>query len=168
MSIKTIGKSIAGQVDVNKLILGGGALLLTYSVVKKLLGSREQDRADQAVEDAVNNSADDGSTVSNISETEASSIATTQYDAMQGFGTEEERLFSSLEGLNGKALQLVYQKFGTRPGLMGGYWPVYAGGVLMDLFSWYRMELTDQEIDRMQTIWAKSGIQLKRENNNLL
>jgi hypothetical protein len=102
----------------------------------------------------------DGSTTSNISASNASNIATTQFDAMQGFGTDEAMLFNSLQSLNGKALQLVYQKFGLKPYLIAGFFPAWATGTPLDLFSWYRNELDTNELIKMRQIWAKSGLVL--------
>jgi hypothetical protein len=102
----------------------------------------------------------DGSTTSNISASNAANIATSQFDAMQGFGTNENILFNSLNGLNGKALQLVYQKFGLKPYLIAGYFPAWATGTNLDLFSWYRNELDTNELIQMRQVWAKSGLVL--------
>ncbi|GGH78140.1 hypothetical protein [Phaeocystidibacter marisrubri] len=150
-------------------IVGGAAILVGgYFLVKRLFTNEQKEQDEKDIRTVTDETTDDGSTKANISNAEAVSIATTQYDAMQGFGTIEGKLFDSLDGLNGKALQLVFQKFGMRPGLMGGYWPEWAGGVPMDLFSWYRMELNSDELARMQTIWGKSGIDIQRESNELL
>jgi len=102
----------------------------------------------------------DGSVTSNISASNAANIATSQFDAMQGFGTDEAMLFNSLQGLNGKALQLVYQKFGLKPYLVAGYFPSWASGTPLDLFTWYRNELDTGELLQMKQVWAKSGLLL--------
>jgi len=100
----------------------------------------------------------DGSTISNIYLTKCKQIAGAQYDAMNQWGTDEERLFSTLKDLNGKALQMVYRYFGK---------PKYSGigrstliGEDRTLFGWYAKELNDSELDKMKKIWYKSGLAL--------
>jgi hypothetical protein len=130
-------------------------LFLVYNYFTK--GTTKQQEDVDAVSDTPTK---DGSTTSNISDSNAANIATTQFDAMQGFGTLEYMLFNSLNGLNGKALQLVYQKFGLKPYLIAGYFPEFASGTPLDLFSWYRNELDTNELIQMRQVWAKSGLVL--------
>lgn len=130
-------------------------LFLVYNYLTK--GSKKEQ---EDVDRVFGTPTKDGSTTSNISESNAANIATSQFDAMQGFGTNEDILFSSLNGLNGKALQLVYQKFGLKPYLIAGYFPAWATGTPLDLFSWYRNELDTQELIKMRQVWAKSGLVL--------
>lgn len=130
-------------------------LFLVYNYFTKGTTKQQKDV------DAVGNTpTKDGSVTSNISSSNAANIATSQFDAMQGFGTDEEMLFNSLNGLNGKALQLVYQKFGLKPYLIAGYFPAWATGTPLDLFSWYRNELDTREMIKMRQVWAKSGLLL--------
>ena len=128
-------------------------LFLVYNYLTK--GTTKQ----QSDVDAVTSTpTKDGSTTSNISVSNASNIATSQFDAMQGFGTDETILFNSLNGLNGKALQLVYKKFGLKPYLVAGYFPSWASGTPIDLFTWYRNELDTAELLKMKQVWNKSGL----------
>lgn len=102
----------------------------------------------------------DGSTKSNISATEASSKANFLYDQMQGFGSGFNAMLSTLQGVNGKGLQLIFVKFGLHPYLLTGYWPQAAGGVPLDLFGWFLNELDSDELNQMRTLWNKSGMSL--------
>ena len=107
----------------------------------------------------------------------ASQIAGAQYNAMEGTGTDEAALFTSLVNLNGTQLQQVFAAYGKKGG--------------RNLFEWYADELTDnpvlspvyfcggfagldcedgqvpgcesywdscQEREFMRSIWQKSGI----------
>lgn len=63
---------------------------------------------------------------------QAKSIAEGQYNAMQGTGTDEDALFSTLVGLNGSQLQQVFAEYGIKDG--------------KNLFGWYQDELTDNPV----------------------
>lgn len=159
-------KSAAVKTALPYVIGIGAAAGVTYGayrLIKRVFTDDQELEHENDVAEVLNNSAPDGSTRPNITDAEASSIAQTQLMAMEGFGTDESELFDTLQGLNGKALQLVYRKFGLNPGWGGGYWPSWAGGYNMDLFGWYRMELDEEELAKMSTIWAKAGMQPSRE-----
>lgn len=142
-----------------------GVTYLGYRFLKNTFTSEEDREQRDDIEDVDNTNTQDQTTRPNISAAEAASIAKTQKVAMEGFGTDEEALFSSLEGLNGKALQMVFEKFGLYPtDGWGGWLPTWLGGTNFDLFGWYRMELNEEELERMNQIWAKSGLRPSRSS----
>jgi hypothetical protein len=104
--------------------------------------------------DAMQQPTADGSTSPNIGITEAASIAQGLKSNMEGGGSRFYDCYNSLSGLNGKALQLVAQKFGTQSwdGVLG------IGSGSGDLFEWFRTEFTEQEMAAMRALWAKSGL----------
>lgn len=61
--------------------------------------------------------------------TTAQSVAESQYNAMAGWGTNENALFVALVNLNGAQLQQVFAAYGTKDG--------------KNLFNWYADELSD-------------------------
>jgi len=73
---------------------------------------------------------------------------------MAGAGSNFYECYNSLSPLNGKALQLVAQKFGERTwtGVLG------IGGGRGDLFEWFRTEFDSSEMAAMRALWAKSGL----------
>ena len=129
------------------------------------------------IDDVINaTTPNDGSEIDDPSiqdfEAEAKTLAQGQYNAMKGFGTNEQALFTPLLDLNGAQLCKVYQAYGVKQG--------------KDLFGWYQDELgssnwipfesanlwdesvegcetyTDfcTETDAMRAIWNKSGLPL--------
>lgn len=120
------------------------------------------------VTDLVNSTTpSDNTQVDGDFDAQAKSIADGQYNAMAGWGTDEESLFTPLLALNGAQLAKVYEKFGVRDG--------------QNLFQWYGNELNNSaltsltyyneasegctswadncyEKDFMRGIWQKSGL----------
>ena len=87
-------------------------------------------------------------------------IAQQQYDAMNLPGTDEDTLFDTLKGLNTEDLKQVYKDYGRRSprtNLTGSEW-LDEFGSPSDLITWYREELDQEELKKMQAIWA--GTQL--------
>jgi hypothetical protein len=127
-------------------------ILIVRSLVKGV--GQLQDKVDTAILNKTPTS--DTSTQTSISNAEARAIADRQWSAMDGFGTDENSLFASLKGLNGKDLQKVFTSFGKRP-----YFGI-GGSVLFatdqDLFSWYSSELDKSEMAQMAKVWEKSGL----------
>jgi hypothetical protein len=93
-----------------------------------------------------------------ITATEATAIANKQHSAMADLGTNEQLLFSSLNGLNGADLVKVYNAFGQKNYAGTGSW--FGVGYSLDLFGWYSEELDNTELARMRTIWSKSGLSI--------
>lgn len=93
-----------------------------------------------------------------LSQAEIDSIAKTQMKAMDRFGTDEETLFASIEGLNGSDLRRVYKAFGVVPysSTLGMGSALFSSE--LDLLGWYRTELDKEELANMQAIWDKAGI----------
>jgi hypothetical protein len=105
----------------------------------------------------------DGSTersTDTISEGVAKQISEQQLNAMDEQGTNEELLFSSLRGLNGKSLEKVYQAFGNVRYLYFGKSPIPKYGRNLNLFGWYKEELNEKEMDKMRDIWSKTNYKL--------
>lgn len=98
----------------------------------------------------------DGSTRATITPSAAARIANEQADAMNSLGTNEDKLFNTLKGLNGKDLQLIYEAFGKRK-----YWS-FGGtqfiGYYYSLFGWYENELDSKELSKMKGVWKKAGL----------
>jgi len=133
-------------------------LYLVYKYFTK--ESEQKQEQDEAVKAVTGVPTKDGSTKSNISVTDASSKANFLYGEMQGFGSGFSAMLATLQGVNGKGLQLIFQKFGTHPYLIAGYWPEAAGGVPLDLFGWFLNELDLDELNQMRQVWNKSGLSL--------
>jgi hypothetical protein len=98
------------------------------------------------------------SSTARITATEATAIANKQHSAMADLGTNEQLLFSSLNGLNGADLVKVYNAFGQKNYAVTGSW--FGVGYSLDLFGWYSEELDGSDLAKMRTIWAKSGLAL--------
>jgi len=71
----------------------------------------------------------------------AQTIAQSQYNAMEGWGTDEEALFTGLVNLNGVQLQQVFAAYGTKDG--------------KNLFEWYGSELSDNIL--ISGVWWCDG-----------
>lgn len=129
------------------LAIYGGLAFLAY----KLLAPKSQDetRFDRNLVDVINKPTPRPEPAT-LTAAEAKAIAERQYIAMNRPGTNEDELFRSLNVLNGKDLQLVYQEFGLRN--------YYSFGRPLDLFGWYVEELDADELKRMQLYWYKSGL----------
>jgi hypothetical protein len=93
----------------------------------------------------------DGSTQSNINETQAIALAQGQYSAMAYAGVNFSQMYNALLPVNGKGLQLVAQKFGTKE--KGTIWKED-----YTLFQWYNDELSGTQLQKMRDLWYKSGI----------
>jgi len=97
-------------------------------------------------------------TLSMLPKATIQSIAAMQYQAMAQFGTDEELLVRSLEGLGAEDLKAVYNEFGLRPNFMGDSGEYF--GRDLDLFGWYAEDLdpTDEDdipvIADLKRIWS--------------
>lgn len=87
---------------------------------------------------------------------EALAIADRIWYAMADLGTNESLLFSSLENLTANQLIMVYNAFGQRPYAYTGNW--FGLGFPLDLFGWFNQELGPQDLMKMKSIWAKTGL----------
>jgi len=137
------------------IILVGG--IIAWKIGKGLIQdikSLSSEGYGGGLSDATRQPAQDGSTSPNIGDTEAASIAQGLETNMAGAGSKFYECYNSLSPLNGKALQLVAQKFGERTwtGVLG------IGGGRGDLFEWFRTEFDSSEMAAMRALWAKSGL----------
>lgn len=114
----------------------------------------------------------DGSSAGTLSDQEILSIAQGQLAYMDRPGTSND-IFNDLEGLSGKDLQRVYVAFGRKwydpfLGVQSGSLFSIIGHQELDLFGWYRGELSPSELTRMRGIWQKSGLAFPGGNNMAL
>jgi hypothetical protein len=101
-------------------------------------------------------------------EAEAQTLAQGQYNAMKGFGTNEEGLFVPITELNGAQLCKVYQAYGIKEGkdLFGWYQDELASSTLINVVTYDKIEGCEtyadfcSEIDAMRSVWSKSGLPL--------
>lgn len=129
------------------LAIVGGIAYLAYRILKPK--DQDQTRFDQNLQEVINKPTPRPDPAT-ITAAEAKAIAERQYLAMNRPGTDEAELFRSINGLNGKDLQLVYAQFGLRN--------YYNFRRPLDLFGWYVEELDQDELKRMQVYWFKSGL----------
>tara|TARA_R100000149_G_C5847757_1_gene117502 strand:- start:231 stop:809 length:579 start_codon:yes stop_codon:yes gene_type:complete len=123
------GKFFSGdyRLVIVKVVAIGVIIFVLYKLATQLFRKKtpEETQADQidqnnqeflnGLNDAQPPAENTGSVpMPSISIAEAGNIANIQYNAMQGGGTDEMALFSSLCGLNGADLILVAQEFGIR------------------------------------------------------
>jgi hypothetical protein len=83
-------------------------------------------------------------------------LADLQENAMASFGTSTEKLFNTVEGLNGADLKQLFKAFGKRKYMWFGGTSYL--GQNKNLFEWYIEELDDRDLNRMRAIWDKSGL----------
>lgn len=146
-------------------------LFVVYRLFKKGAGNVSDFIANLGggnVQDVVDDTTpNDGTTLDGDWDSQAESLAQSQYIAMAGTGTDEDSLFQPLLKLNGAQLAAVYAKFGVKEG--------------KNLFQWYAGELNNSvftslayhdpsvvgcstyidscyEKDFMRAIWDKSGL----------
>lgn len=105
----------------------------------------------------------DSSKVSSVSKVEAQSIANTLLSAMDRPGTDFETIESTLNPLNGKALQEVYVAFGRKwydptLGVQSGAAFSWMGHRELDLFNWLYQELDSGEMATIAPIMQRSGL----------
>jgi hypothetical protein len=79
-------------------------------------------------------------------------VAAQTLDAMQGFGTDEETLFSVVKGLNKDELTQVFIEFGE-PFTLG-----LSGTFYANLARWYKDELSASDYNKMKIIWSKTDL----------
>jgi len=86
-------------------------------------------------------------------------VADSQFLAMDKYGTDEDLIFKSLEGLNAEDLKLVNKYFGKRcsriyllPGVSQCISPY------LNLFEWYSQELDASDLEKIKAIWFKTGL----------
>lgn len=91
-------------------------------------------------------------------------VADTLHQAMKYRGTDEEIMLKALKPLTGAQLLNVYEAFGKRP--YSNYWLGGGGsnvsllGGDLDLFGWFKEEMSGKELLQMRDIWQKSGLTL--------
>jgi len=156
-----------------QVLLYGGVGLLAYGTVInplfQYLGIKdtpeEQQREDDTNRDNLP-SPGDGSNTPNVSDAELRSVKQAQLNAMDGLGTNTQRLKSSLKKLNGAALQKLFALFGTKYyNTATGSWGTYTQyqiGLAQEynLFQWYQSELGAAEKKALNKIWQKAGMQI--------
>jgi len=140
----------------------GGAFIGISALVRNLLKDQGAADFDRNSGEIINTPANDSNKPS-ITINEAKSIADQQFSAMSNPGTNEQLLFNSLQNLNGKDLQMIYQAFSRRwyspiLGVEGGKALSWAGDRELDLFGWYTEELGRSDLARMRSVWHKSGL----------
>ena len=90
----------------------------------------------------------------NISDEKIKAIANQQEGAMKGLGTREDELLKGLEGLNTEELKMVYNAYGRRSD--------WANPMSFlspkDLIQTYRSELSGDDLAKMKSIWADTGL----------
>ena len=134
-------------------VVGIVALVVAYKLSKGAISKLSNIFSEEAgggLSDLTKQKTNDGSTKPTIGTAEAISIANGQEAGMRGindFGS----MYNSLINLNGKDLQLVAQKFGRRD--------IATFGVNnVDLFTWYKDQLSNSQLTQMRSLWNKSGL----------
>lgn len=134
-------------------VVGVVAVFVAYKLSKGAISKLSNIFSEEAgggLSDLLKQKTNDGSTRPTIGNAEAISLANGQEEGMRGindFGS----MYNSLLLLNGKDLQLVAQKFGRRD--------IATFGVNnVDLFTWYKDQLGDNQLTQMRTLWNKSGL----------
>jgi hypothetical protein len=87
-------------------------------------------------------------------------IAYLQFEAMaESYGTNENKLFSSLNNLTTNDLIKVFNSFGIRRRTrIGGRRLLGIFGKPLNLIQWYDRELNKNELHEMYLIWSKTGL----------
>jgi len=78
--------------------------------------------------------------------------------AMLDIGTSENILFDTLQPLNGQQLVQVFNSFSERPYAFWGNFFGLPVGIPLDLFGWFKEELSNNELMQMRQLWAKSNL----------
>ncbi len=90
-------------------------------------------------------------------------IAENQFNAMRKVGTNEDSLFADLKGLSKGELEQVYNSFGTRFYSWFGQTGFLAengiSGIKLDLFNWYKKELSKKQLSQMRMVWKSKGVE---------
>ena len=139
------------MVDYEKYIVPGALVIGGYVVLDKLgffPGGHDQ-TADTKVDQS--KLPGDPSKYANI--------AGIQYEAMNSWGTDEDALFNSLQGLNTEELKAVYKAFGKRPSTISLI-PGTAQSISAPrtIFEWYNAELGSSDLTKMGNIWKPTGL----------
>lgn len=140
-------------------------------IVQDWLGDNGNEEFDEGKDEVKQVDTNDGSRQMSITKNEAKSIAVQQLGAMDRPGTSTSSLFDQLANLNGQDLKAIYNHFGVvwyDPflGTQSGSLMKHIGHKQRDLFGWYRGELGDDDLKRMQNIWYKSGLSFGRDPND--
>jgi len=146
--------------DYGGVILLGGVAIYAISKLGKLLGPGDKPLEDSKSNPKVPTSGSPDGSVRQFTDAEIASIAKSQLQAMDRFGTNESQLFDTLKALNGTDLRRVFNAFGTvRYSNTLGQGSVFFSTPL-DLFGWYRAELGSSDLNKMRSIWEKSGLRI--------
>jgi len=78
------------------------------------------------------------------------------YNAMSGFGTDENTLFAELENRTAAQLVDIYNAYGMPYYFLYGGDPFF--GAPTDLFGWFNEELSGNALQRMKQIWTKTNL----------
>ena len=169
-----------------KVVVIAVLIYALYKLVQKLVKGKSQGELEadniqqnseqflQELETAVPPADDSGEVVlPTITQAEAGNIANIQFQAMDGAGTDESSIFSSLCELNGADLILVAQEFGTQDGKTIFQWYYdelcsYVDSIACASFSGCGTDCTSyfftipavgcSELEFMKKIWQRSGL----------
>jgi hypothetical protein len=131
--------------DKKKLIIWGGVILIGgYLVYKYLKGG--------------GSSSGLGSSDGLLSSNQINKISTDLFDAMDGYGTEEDTIFSSFEKIKTDAdFDAVVKAFGTRT-ISSGRGNVFQSDYNGDLIGALKNELSSTEIEQLNSILQKNKV----------
>jgi hypothetical protein len=134
--------------DKKKIIIWGGAILIGgYLVYKYLKGSGSSGGGGGL-----------GLPSGLLSSNQINKIATDLFDAMDGYGTDEDTINSSFEKIKTDAdFDAVVKAFGTRT-ISSGRGNIFQGDYNGDLIGALKSELSSTEIEELNSILQKNKI----------
>ncbi len=86
-------------------------------------------------------------------------IADMQFEAMNAWGTDEDKLFDSLNGLNTEELKQVAKDFGVRSSTIQALPSIWTPiSKKRNIFEWYTEELSGNALGRMKEVWKNTTL----------
>lgn len=148
------------QGAINLALLAGGGFLL-YKGYQNLFGDSKQDKIREAQDQQILNIPVNTSKLSRSKEA-LQRISRNIFDAMDGYGTDEDTIIENLEGLNKNDLQYIIKDFGFRLYNGAGESTTWIDKNLFsakkDLIGWLKAELKGSDEDKVKQIFTNAGI----------
>ena len=136
--------------DWGLLLLAGLVLILGIILSLKGFFDKAIDKVSDSFDNGVNYDNLD-ETGANISDADARRIAEGLYVAMDRPGSNEEKIYSLLNGINYGDYAKIYNVFGSRKYLLfGGFGNPFA--TPLDLYGWLEKELDEDEVKKLSSI----------------
>jgi Ca2+/Na+ antiporter len=147
------------KIDIKTVIIIVAVVVILFFVfkgkkkVEEVVEEKQEDKIDEQIQ---NKKAEDGALTRSVSSVQIRKIASENYNAMKGAGTNPVTIINALSRLNGKDLLAVYEAYGWKD-----YRHWWGGSTRLNLFGWYKEEFSNENQkykEQLQSIWDRAGV----------